>query len=80
MSKRRDLSDLLTPWRKSLRTTAAFIAAVAGLPRRVPFCLAGSSLARTRSQDFVFEGGKHREHCEFSVSVRKAAESDFLLG
>jgi hypothetical protein len=45
MSRRREISDLLIPWRKSFRTSAALIAAVAGLPRRVPLCRAWSSSA-----------------------------------
>ena len=50
MSRRREISDLLIPWRYSLRTSAALIAAVAGRPRRVPLCRAWSSPARTRSR------------------------------
>ena len=50
MSSRREISDLLTPWRNSFRTSAALIAAVAGRPRRVPLCRAWSSPARTRSR------------------------------
>ncbi len=38
ISRRREISDLLTPWRNSFRTLAALTAAVAGLPRRVPLC------------------------------------------
>jgi hypothetical protein len=50
MSSRREISDLLIPWRNSLRTSVALIAAVAGRPRRVPLCRAWSSPAPTRSR------------------------------
>ena len=50
MSSRREISDLLIPWRNSFRTSAALTAAVAGLPRRVPLCRAWSNPARTRSR------------------------------
>jgi hypothetical protein len=50
MFRRREISDLLIPWQNSLRTSLALIAAVAGLPRRVPLCRAWSNPARTRSR------------------------------
>lgn len=50
MSRRREISDLLIPWRKSFLTSTALVAAVAGRPRRVPLCRAWSSPARTRSR------------------------------
>ena len=50
ISRRREISDLLIPWRNSFRTPAALIAAVAGRPRRVPLCQAWSGSARTRSR------------------------------
>jgi hypothetical protein len=50
ISRRREISDLLIPWRNSLRASAAFVAAVEGRPRRFPLCRAWSKPARTRSR------------------------------
>ena len=47
---RRAISDLLTPARCSFRISAAWIAAVAGRPSRLPFCRAWAKPARVRSR------------------------------
>ncbi len=63
MSSRREISDVLTPWRKSFPTSTALIAAVAGLPTRVPL-LPGMIQpgADAFAKDIVFESSKHGEH------------------
>ena len=48
-SSRRAISALATPARWSLRISAACATAVAGRPRRLPFCRAWASPARVRS-------------------------------
>src|SRR5208283_2975957 len=48
--RRRAMADLLSPERRSLRTRSACRAAVAGRPRRFPFCRAWAKPARTRSR------------------------------
>ena len=48
--KQRAISDLLTPARWSFLISAAWTAAVAGRPRRFPFCRAWARPARVRSR------------------------------
>ena len=50
IGKRRAISDLLMPARKSFRTWSVWMAAVSGRPRRWPFWRACAKPARTRSR------------------------------